>query len=522
MAKLSLLLALAVVTAGAPLATSAATADARIEALVSRGSVEVEGAQLPLHPETRRFYESVGYRPVWASPVISRLTEAIEEASLDGLDPAAYHLAILRAAGDEPANAGKTALWDVIATDALLRLSEHLLRGRIDPADLYGDDWLPTRRERDLVALLSAAAAAGDPAIILDEVRPRHPSYHRLRTELARWRQIAERPSLLPGVPIRAGARDTRVPEIRERLRILGDYAGTGAAEPDVLDAALAAAITAFQKRHGLDPTGALDNETRWLLNGRNGATLQQIAANLERWRWLPDDLGTYHLLVNIPAYELIVHEEGRTVMRMRVVVGRPDARTPVLSDTLRSITFNPTWAVPRSLIPSEVMVHARREGAAFLIRRRYTVFRGDEVIDPRGVDWASARTENYGFIQGPHPTNPMGQVKFNLSNPFDIFLHDTNERQLLSRAVAAYSSGCVRLERALDLSAWMLRHWSNWQADDIQQVLRRPQPEYVAPRDRWDVHLVYFTAWVDEDGTVMYSADIYGHDAALVAALAP
>jgi L,D-transpeptidase YcbB len=482
--------------------------------------VLIGGESVVVHNDLRRFYDDRGHSLAWTAAMARDLTEHIRDAANDGLDPKDYRIDLLSTLVSEaPSGASRDPDLDLLSTDAFLRLSEHLLRGRIDPYELYGNDWLPVRRDRDLVLLLRSALEAVDIGSALKLVRPPHPEYRRLRLELARHRALAEMPPILPARPIALGDRDPRVPLIRERLHFLGHLAGHSG-DDLTFDGALEGALRAFQDSRGLDPTGIVDNETRWLLNGAAGRDTRDIVLNLERWRWLPDDLGRTHLLLNIPAFELLVREESATVRRMRAVVGRVNAKTPVLSDSMRSITFNPTWAVPRSLVASETLPRARSQGASYLVRNRYTVYRGDDVIDARSVDWSRARASDYGFIQQPAPSNPMGKVKFNLGNPFDIYLHDTNEPNLLTRDERAFSSGCVRLEGALDLATWMLRHWSNWQPENIEEHLSRRSPEYVAPRDTWAIHLTYFTAWPEENGSISFFEDIYGHDAVLADAL--
>lgn len=485
-------------------------------------SIQIENRLVEIHPDLARFYIQRNYEPAWSSHA-ALLPISIRNAAYDGMKPSEYHLVDLELyLGIDTPSVTQLADFDLLATDAFLKLGDHLLRGRVNPRELYRDDWIPYVRERNLVMLLQLALADGNLEAALDSVRPQHPAYTRLRQELTRRQGIdlIDLPTILPARTVLPGESDTRIPLVRQRLFFTGDFDNPEVGDLQLLDDDLAEALRLYQRRNSLEITGALDNPTRHRLNAPLDNDVRLIILNMERWRWLPDDFGSTHVYVNIPDATLQVWEDGEIALDMRVVVGRTNARTPVLSDTLRSIQFAPTWGVPRSLAMSSVISNARSQGAEFITNRGITVIRGGQTIDPATIDWSTTQPGDYFFVQAPGPHNPMGRVKFNTTNPYDIYLHDTNERHLMQRENRALSAGCIRLGDARALAEWMLRHWSNWQPADVERHMQSRTSEWVGPRDRWDIHLVYFTAWYDEEGLLIIGRDIYGHDDVLAAAL--
>lgn len=485
-------------------------------------SVQIGNRMVDVHTDLHRFYAIRSYEAAWGTTA-HQLPDAIEGTLFDGMRPSDYHLTDLEQfLSIADASPDQLADLDLLATDAFLKLADHLLRGRVNPSELYGDDWIPHIREHDLVNLLHDALTHGNIEAALNVVRPNHAAYYRLRQELARRQdlELIDLPTILPARTVLPGESDTRIPLVRERLYLTGDFDSPDVPDPQLLDEEVTEALRRYQQRNSLEITGALDNPTRHKLNAPMDNDVRALILNMERWRWLPDDFGDTYVYVNIPDATLQVWEEGEVALDMRVVVGRVNAKTPVLSDTLRSIQFAPTWGVPRSLAMSSVISNARRQGGEFLTNRGYTVIRGGETVDPTTIDWSTTQPGDYFFVQAPGPNNPMGRVKFNTTNPYDIYLHDTNERHLMQRENRALSAGCVRLSDARALAEWMLRHWTNWQPEDVARHMQSRTSEWVGPRDRWDIHLVYFTAWYNEEGLLIIGNDIYGHDEVLAAAL--
>jgi murein L,D-transpeptidase YcbB/YkuD len=247
------------------------------------------------------------------------------------------------------------------------------------------------------------------------------------------------------------------------------------------------------------------------------------IVVNLDRWRWLPRDLGERHAIVNIAGFALEVKESGRVVLAMKVVVGRPYRQTPVFSSRVTHVAFNPTWTVPETIANEDVLPKVR-DDITYLARTHLRVFEGwsedAPEIDPSTVDWRRADPRKYRFRADPGPWNPLGKVKFLLPNPHDVYLHDTSERQLFDRTSRIFSSGCIRLEKPFDLLWYLLRSDARWTSEDVRVALESGEEKIFRLSEPLPIHLLYWTAWVDEKGKVQFRKDVYGRDETLALAL--
>jgi murein L,D-transpeptidase YcbB/YkuD len=288
-----------------------------------------------------------------------------------------------------------------------------------------------------------------------------------------------------------------------------------------VLDKALSAALEAFQRRHGLSPTGWLDSETRRALNVTAGDRLRQIDVNLDRWRFAPRDLGDRHIRVNIPDFHLGVIERGRTVLGMRVIVGERDRQTPIFSDRITHIVFNPYWNIPDSIANDETLP-AMMSDPEYLLRNNIEVVRvADgrvEPVDPAELDWTMPLDGSLRLRQRPGADNALGLVKFMFPNRSSVYLHDTPADRLFSRVARTLSHGCVRVERPVDLAHALLERYG-WDEERIAEAMQGKTEQWIRVKEPVPVHLVYFTAWADS-GRAQFRNDVYGHDRDQAAAL--
>jgi murein L,D-transpeptidase YcbB/YkuD len=415
---------------------------------------------------------------------------------------------------------------DILLTRSFFKHAMHLHSGLIDPARLPSD-WHLNPRRTDLVNVLEQALATRDVAGALGSLKPAHPGYVALRALLERYREIAHAGGwrgVPPGQPLRRGSAGERVRLLRARLAAEGDL-HRSLADGETFDAALVAAVRRFQARHGLDTTGVVGARDRVELDVPVEARIRQITLNLERWRWLPALLGERYLLVNIPGFTLEAREPDRTVLAMRVVVGKELSRTPMFSDSITYLVFNPVWELPIEIAKNEVLP-AIQQDPGYLAKNQLRLYerhgRGLREVDPAKVDWQRITPEEFGFAvkQDPGPGNSIGHVKFMCPNQFAVYLHDTPAGHLFSATQRDFSHGCVRVERPLELALYLLRGKAGWDSARIVAAFDTLKNTVVQLPEPVPVHLLYWTTWVDDSGVAQFRRDVYAVDSLLTDAL--
>jgi murein L,D-transpeptidase YcbB/YkuD len=456
------------------------------------------------------------------------LLRAIDAVGRHGLDSADYHraeLAQLRAS--TPADAGALADLDLLATDAFLVLGSHLLSGRVNP-ETIDTEWLANRRGARMEEVLAQALLERRVAATLEGLAPGQPRYARIMQAAQRLRRIAEEggwPEVPGGPKLEIGVSDARVIALRNRLRASGDHAQPDPEDPRVFDGELAESVRRFQARHGLDEDGIVGSATVAGLNVTAGERARQLDINLERWRWLPADLGARHIEVNIAGFYLDVVEDGRPVRSHRVVVGRQYRQTPMFSGRMTYLVLSPYWHVPPTIAAVDKLPLINAD-PSYIARQRMTLLAqaGDTPVDPVSVDWASMTgsdfNRRYRLRQDPGPMNALGQVKFMFPNRHNVYLHDTPSRELFAQTARSFSSGCIRVENPLDLAEYLLSREGGWTPAAIRAAASQTLERTVRLSEPVPVHLLYWTAWADADGTIHFREDIYGRDAVVGRAL--
>ncbi len=432
----------------------------------------------------------------------------------------------------------RVARLDLALTDAVLRFGDALRGSRADPRRLYPGTWFPTDRDSTGAAwdALLAAVRDGDPAQVgqaLDALRPQQDGYRRLRQRLAALQQ--ELAPIPEGAVLRTGQRSVRVPHLRDRLTAFGYLPADSLdawhrPEPYAFDSTLAAALGRFEDANGLPRDSVLDAADTDRLNADPAALRQRLALNLERWRWLPDDLGERFVWVNLPAFELRVLERsdslgGAYAERLRMPANIGNAlttgwTTPVLTDSIHTLEFQPAWYVPRSLAASNIFPMAQRDSLA-LWRQGIEAFRNGSPVDTRLVPWDSVSVGEFRFVQRPGPANPLGRVKFMMHNPYAILIHDTNKRYTFSDGSgSSMSSGCVQAGAPDRLAEYLMTTTNGWSAGAAAAAWRGGPRRGVRLERPVRTHFTYFTAWAEADGALRLYGDPYGYDAPLAAAL--
>jgi murein L,D-transpeptidase YcbB/YkuD len=355
--------------------------------------------------------------------------------------------------------------------------------------------------------------------------QPQIPEYAALKNALQKYRQVAKRggwPVIPPGELLKLGVRDARVVFLRGRLAATDGAPPIAAGGDETLfDEELAKALKLFQSRHGLEPDAVAGQNTLFQLNIPAAERVQQIVANMERWRWMPEQLGQHYVIVNIAGFELKRVRIGAVEERMRVVVGKPYRRTPVFSEEMKYLEINPYWNVPHSIATREELPKLQEDPGA-RAAAGFEAVRGDEVVDVRSIDWSKYSTANFPFRlrQKPGPNNALGRIKFMFPNRFNVYLHDTPSRSLFERAQRAFSHGCIRLARPIDLAEQILTQKPDWPRSRIEQVLASGERTNVGLHQPIPVHITYATAWLRADQTMHFAPDIYKRDEHLRRAL--
>jgi murein L,D-transpeptidase YcbB/YkuD len=402
---------------------------------------------------------------------------------------------------------------DVVLTATYVTLGQDLLTGQVDPSSV-SQDWHiePTPAQVDSALGRFLRDTRFD--LTMTQMRPEYPEYKDLQKQLTRYRQIIAQggwDSVPPGKALKSGdsAPAERLTALRDRLRVEGydvnapiDSSTSTGSTKAVYNHVLAAAVAQFQREHGIAVDSALGKETVQVLNVPATFRLGQIAANMERYRWMPRSLGDRYVFVNVPSFRLDAYEDGKPVMNMKVIVGAEyeDKNTPVFSDSMQYVVFRPYWNATDSIMSKELWPKVEAD-PTFVDRNDY------EIVTEGGKE---------RIRQKPGDKNALGLVKFMFPNSFSIYMHDTPEDQLFAKDVRAFSHGCIRLEKPAELAQWVL----GWTPEQVKNAMENgPDDRPVNLKQKVPVYIVYFTTFI-RDGRLYFGNDLYGRDGPLVAAV--
>ncbi len=483
-----------------------------------------------------KFYTEREYRPAWSDdygpiPYVKDLLEVIYTAHHEGLNPEDYHPAKIEAVISglherrikrEPLGVVKLTDLDLMLTDAFLLYASHLLEGRVDHQHVY-PDWVVTERSTDLTAVLRYALESGEIASSLADLAPPYAGYARLKEKLGLYQRIAGKggwPRTPKGPTLQRGSHGKRVAILRQRLFTSGDLGFEAPVSNNIFDHTLEKAVRRFQKRHGLKDDGSVGRATLDVLNVPSGKRIRQIALNMDRMRWLPDDIGDRYIFVNIADFSLKVIEDEKVIMAMKIIVGKDQQRSCVLSGEMTYLELNPFWRIPDSIAAKEILPEIKNN-PGYLMEKRIKVFQdwaeaddGKEV-DPKKVKWSRVKADDLGykFRQEPGPSNPLGSLKFIFPNQCEIYLHDTPARHLFGQSRRDLSHGCIRIERPVELATYLLKNKETWTRKKILAEIKNRKRQVVMLPEPINVHIFYGTAWVDQIGELQFRSDIYRID---------
>jgi murein L,D-transpeptidase YcbB/YkuD len=355
-----------------------------------------------------------------------------------------------------------------------------------------------------------------------------HAGHRKLESALALHRDLQEKggwPSIPDGPTMRKGDAGPRVAALKDRLLISGDLDRLDEQQAELFDEETDLAVRRFQERHGRRADGIVGPNT-WLdLNVSVEQRVRTMEVNLERWRQRRRELGKRFVEVNTAAFQMEVVEKGRSRMKMKVVAGRSSRPTPEVSGELTYLVLNPYWHIPQSIAKRDILPKIQ-EDPHYLIRRNILVFQSWESDAPemgaQSMDWSTVTKKNFSFKlrQEPGPTNALGRIKFVFPSSFPVCLHDTPVRSLFRKTKRDFSSGCVRVEKPLELATLLLENDPAWTREKILETIDSGETQVIWLSEKIPVHLSYWTSWVDEEGTVHFRDDIYGRDQALQSSL--
>jgi murein L,D-transpeptidase YcbB/YkuD len=457
------------------------------------------------------FYQSRTLAPLWldrgvenarATSVIARL----KEADADGLDVSDYRTPNFAGLGPDA-----LAEADLKLTQTVLTFARHLQAGRFPYKRVSQNNIQLPQAPPEPAAILAKIVNATDAGKALDEFSPPHEAYQKLKVKLAEMRakSAGPRPEVADGPLLKHNVKnpmqDSRVPLLREKLGLPGDVSDLN------YDAKLAAAVKRFQQDNELPATGNLDARTVKDLNRPiPDKQINLVIANMERWRWYPRDLGAANVIVNQPDFTLKVMHNGSRIWTTRIVIGDPSPakQTPLLSETMKSITVNPTWNVPPSIVYNEYMPALARDPT---------------VLARMGLNVSYGRDGSLNVSQPPGGANVLGQLRFNFPNRFLVYQHDTNERFMFAHEVRAYSHGCMRVQDPAKYAEVLLniaRPSEYWTVEKVKQMFGGAERDIqLQPAQIW-VHLTYQSAFVDDTGKLQIRRDVYNLDSRTLAAI--
>ncbi len=502
---------------------------ARIEAVRDAPAARVvRGSRLLQARAVAAFFEGRAFKPAWTGAqdpeallgVIRRLDE-------DGLTPADYHLAAIEsllAARSKAASAEAEADLQVLLTDAVAALVDHVRYGKVLPVTLdprWNVD--PRVGTPPLETTLAELAAGAAPAVAIDALKPTHFIYAGLRKELGRLREVAKAGgwAIVPAGPaLKPGARDRRVTLIRKRLAATGELPSSVPLDNESYDKDVAAAVKVFQERHRFTADGATGKTTLDALNVSVASRIDQVRINLERARWVVGGLSDSFVLVNLPAFKVYFIRDGKNVWETRAQVGKQARETPAFRADLRYLVLNPDWTVPPG-IQADVLA-GMRKGENTIARKGLTILdRQGKPVDPASIDWTKASATNFGYTlrQPPGPENALGRVKFIFPNEHFVFLHDTPSKELFSADQRTFSSGCIRVENPLDFASVLLER-DGWTRERVQGAIDAGDSQTVLLKTPFPVLIVYWTVSVGAAGDLHFARDVYNLDASVLRGL--
>ena len=477
-----------------------------------------------LDENTVAFYEKMGSEPVWFFQ--GNLTkcghvavETLKYAAEEGLNPYDYE--------DATQAASKPANWidaEILLTKRYLEFINHVRSGRIDPSRISHDIKFRSPKTHPVELLLDAIQDKPTECKKLRHMGPAIPQYAHLKEILSDYRELAKKTKKWPKIKgskaFKLGDINPEVKIIRQILALYGDLKDDN--DPSSkFDKELETALRQFQKRHTLEADGVVSSQTKEALNQPIDNLIRKVIYNMERLRWLPDELGDKYIIVNVGGYQVEAFEKSELKLTIPAIVGRPSRRTPLFYAPLKNIIVNPSWGVPYNILVHDKIPKIIND-PGYIHRSGFTITDDTgAIVDPDQADWEN-EGRRYHLRQSPGRHNALGRVKFTIENPYTIYMHGTPDEKLFQKPARAYSSGCIRLKTPVKLAAWVLNNEEKWSTEDIEKAINKGSTQTAKPEDDIHVFFTYQTVWRGEDKLIHISDDPYRLDPKMEKVLKP
>lgn len=462
----------------------------------------------------KELYNHLGNKIIWTNSINRlNLIQAIENCKEDGLFPEDYHFKELKnyEKNRSKLDENKLQVFDLLLSNALKNLANHLHKGKLNPKDLY-DDWdLPTKKE---ISVLKISEAIENKEVdkLLQAVSIQNTIYKNLKLELLNVLQKPNYSIKNTDIETKIEPNDSAevIINIKQKLLYWGDLKTENTSLQ--YDSTSVVALKKFQKRNGLIPDGIIGKSTAKALNLTKNQLIEKIIVNLERWKWFPDSFSENYIFINIPNYRLDFIFENDTLETRRIIVGKPDRSTPILTSKINTIVFNPTWTVPPTILKEDLYPSASENLNYFKKNRIIILNANNDTINP--ADWEANNYKKYKYVQKAGYNNSLGLVKFNFPNKFMVYLHDTNHRDYFALTNRALSSGCVRIENPIPFANSILTREDEekWKESAIDTLIKKAETIVIPIKKNIKIYLFYYTTWFDKD-QIQIRNDIYNYD---------
>ena len=489
-----------------------------------------------------QYYKTFDYSPAWIGengqlPIADTLIAKIKESVFDGLNPSDYHLSAIETLQEELLKhkdqsedsivVNKWADFEILLSDAFITYAVHQYAGRIHSEKL-NKEWKDHITSINVINSLKNATERNSIIETIKSFSCIHPQYKQLEGLLKRYINIGKNggwPLLPQGTRLKIKDKNVKVITLRERLLITGELTETKVNSDSLFDSTLVEAIKKFQIKHGLKDNGTVDLATFNEMNIPVESRIKQIALNMERWRWLPRVIKQPYILVNTAGFRLDVIDNNETIMDMKIVVGMSSHSTPVFNADMTYLILNPWWEIPMSIARNEMLPEIKKD-TSYFSRNNIKIYKSwkqdAKPVTVDSIEWNALDSCNFNYRlrQTPGPWNALGRIKFMFPNKYNIYLHDTPNKELFFKTVRTFSHGCIRIEHPIELATYLLRNDTFWTKEKLIMAIDSKNEQTVIIPSLVKVYICYFTVWTDKQGSPYFGKDIYMYNKELEKAL--